>query len=634
MDNKEVINIIPSKDISFRTRSLLSQILSRLELSNQDRLDLEKYITFGGGENLDYVKDNLEDFIHWKDKVLNIIKDAPEEFDTLIEIFNYIEQHIQDAPFEKGKAENSAILKGANAKASNESATALGGVESFLYHEGKDDERTIEVRNPTTASGLSAHAEGIGAIASGVGAHAEGNVAITNDYFDEDTGKYEQEVIFTEASGRGAHAEGLGTKSRKSGSHSEGIGSEADANSGHVEGYYTKAHSGEGTHTEGMQTDGVGNGAHAEGFHTFAKGTAAHAEGRGGMATEYGAHVEGGYLKEGDVKLTIERLDDLDFFRYKITSPNSPNIIAGLGCNLRDGSHVIIEEYQGGDELCLSKEVEDGTYIFSNVASGTSSHSEGALNVASGKAAHAEGLKNIASGPSSHAEGESNVSGGDCSHVEGYLNETNETGVHIEGKNNSSDARYSHVEGINNTTSGEYSHVEGVGTSAIVTLKSAAEENKLYQIQGDKPEWLVDNDRVWIDGFGELIIKKVYGGEPTWIQLPTKLGIGNKATISAVVYPVQRDRLIRAKAIGSHVEGIGTITNNNAEHASGQYNESTKSSDKSQATQFSIGIGTSDTDRKNAFEVKENGDTYLCIRGELYFVTPITDDELDELFKD
>ena len=534
-----------------------------------------------------------------------------ENFSDLIDTM-VTEQELEGIiPFEKGSAKNSAVLKGANVEASNESATALGGVESFLYHEGEDDERTIEVPNPTTASGLSAHAEGIGTISSGVGAHAEGNVAITNDSYNEDTEEYEQTIIVTVASGRGSHAEGLGTKSTKSGSHSEGIGTEVNANSGHGEGYYTKVHSGEGTHTEGMQTDGIGNGAHAEGYSTFAKGTGAHAEGRGGVATEYGAHVEGGYLKEGDVKLTIERQDDPDFFRYKITSPSSPNIIAGLGCNLRDGSHVIIEEYDGVNNLYLSKEVEDGTYIFSNVASGTSSHSEGALNVASGKAAHAEGLKNVASGPSSHVEGEANTAGGDCSHVEGYLNETTKTGAHVEGKNNSSDAIYSHIEGINNTTRGEYSHIEGVGTSAIVTLESATTESTLYKIQGDKPEWLVDNDRVWIDGFGELIIKKVYGGDPTWIKLPSKLGIGNKATISAVIYPVKGGRLTRVNAIGSHVEGIGTITNNNAEHASGQHNKSTKSSDKSQATQFSIGIGTSDTDRKNAFEVKQNGDIYI-----------------------
>lgn len=138
MDDKEIINIIPSKDISFKTRSLLSQILSRLELTNQDRLDLEKYITFGGGENLDIIKDNLSLWLEWKDKILNIIKDAPEEYDTLIEIFNYIEQHIQNAPFEKSISENSAVLKGGNNQVISEGGVALGkdnlvGLKGFYY---------------------------------------------------------------------------------------------------------------------------------------------------------------------------------------------------------------------------------------------------------------------------------------------------------------------------------------------------------------------------------------------------------------------------------------------------------------------------------------------------------------------
>ena len=47
-----VVNIIPLRDISFKTRSLLSSILDRLELSKQDRLDLEKYIVYGGGYNI------------------------------------------------------------------------------------------------------------------------------------------------------------------------------------------------------------------------------------------------------------------------------------------------------------------------------------------------------------------------------------------------------------------------------------------------------------------------------------------------------------------------------------------------------------------------------------------------------
>ena len=55
----------------------------------------------------------------------------------------------------------------------------------------------------------------------------------------------------------------------------------------------------------------------------------------------------------------------------------------------------------------------------------------------------------------------------------------------------------------------------------------------------------------------------------------------------------------------SHAEGKGTITTSEAEHASGKYNKSNA------GTIFSVGIGTTDTDRKNAVEVIQNGDAYM-----------------------
>lgn len=66
-----------------------------------------------------------------------------------------------------------------------------------------------------------------------------------------------------------------------------------------------------------------------------------------------------------------------------------------------------------------------------------------------------------------------------------------------------------------------------------------------------------------------------------------------------------------AKGNCSHAEGEGTITNNKAEHACGTYNHSKSATTKRLATLFSVGIGTSDTDRKNAIEVKQNGDVYV-----------------------
>ena len=67
----------------------------------------------------------------------------------------------------------------------------------------------------------------------------------------------------------------------------------------------------------------------------------------------------------------------------------------------------------------------------------------------------------------------------------------------------------------------------------------------------------------------------------------------------------------RLDNIESHAEGVGTITTNKAEHASGKYNKSIKSEDAAQKTHFSIGIGTSNSNRKNAFEIKANGDIYI-----------------------
>ena len=56
----------------------------------------------------------------------------------------------------------------------------------------------------------------------------------------------------------------------------------------------------------------------------------------------------------------------------------------------------------------------------------------------------------------------------------------------------------------------------------------------------------------------------------------------------------------------SHAEGSGTITTNNFEHAEGRYNASTKNK-----TIHSVGIGTSNTDRKNAHEITTDGKHYI-----------------------
>ena len=76
-----------------------------------------------------------------------------------------------------------------------------------------------------------------------------------------------------------------------------------------------------------------------------------------------------------------------------------------------------------------------------------------------------------------------------------------------------------------------------------------------------------------------------------------------------------------AEGYSSHAEGNFTNTTNIAEHAEGRYNVSNT------GTISSIGIGTSENDRKNAFEVMNTGDIYLYGVGNYFGVLP--DDTTD-----
>ena len=60
-----------------------------------------------------------------------------------------------------------------------------------------------------------------------------------------------------------------------------------------------------------------------------------------------------------------------------------------------------------------------------------------------------------------------------------------------------------------------------------------------------------------------------------------------------------------ASGANSHAEGNNTQAQNDVEHAEGSYNKSNAT------TRHSVGIGTSDDDRKNAFEIMANGDIYV-----------------------
>ena len=86
----------------------------------------------------------------------------------------------------------------------------------------------------------------------------------------------------------------------------------------------------------------------------------------------------------------------------------------------------------------------------------------------------------------------------------------------------------------------------------------------------------------------------------------------------------------KTKAAGAYSTTFGenTQATNEGEVAMGKYNKSTTSTEASEQTLFSFGMGTSDTDRVNAFEIKKNGDVY--IGDKLLSDDYVTDDELSQ----
>ena len=91
---------------------------------------------------------------------------------------------------------------------------------------------------------------------------------------------------------------------------------------------------------------------------------------------------------------------------------------------------------------------------------------------------------------------------------------------------------------------------------------------------------------------------------------PIKGGDGNNSSV--VIGDTQK-----ANGEYSFAEGQNTVANNRSEHAMGEFNEShhlNNTFGSSGNTLFSIGNGTSDTNRKNALEVMQNGDIYIYIK--------------------
>lgn len=276
-----------------------------------------------------------------------------------------------------------------------------------------------------------------------------------------------------------------------------------------------------------------------------------------------------------------------------------------------------------------------------NTASGNTSHVEGGHNTASGNTSHAEGGYNIASGARSHAEGMYNVASGTVSHAEGGKNIASGIVSHSEGETNVASGYASHAGGSVTIASGDYSTT--IGGSWIMELRltgDAGATTYTYHPEDflDPPDPYVigPNHYSYIIRVGDKPISpiKIISTNASTGMLQTESTLSTDATLSDTMcyisgtvacgdysfatrgiaagsssWAVNRGGF--AKGAFSFVGGNYNYALNTCEVAFGKFNKSVQSSNTAIATIATIGIGEDKDNRKNATEIKQNGDVYI-----------------------
>ena len=284
-----------------------------------------------------------------------------------------------------------------------------------------------------------------------------------------------------------------------------------------------------------------------------------------------------------------------------------------------------------------------------NIAAGKNAHAEGQETNATGPRAHAEGYKTTVYAADSHAEGRSTwalgaqshvegmygISWGALSHIEGYAYSEQEAGrVNPITLSSPDDDNYflrrfmlesncflgydeegggtyyvvdierllekyymhasfgerNHVEGCNNICFTNGCHIEGDSNicGRHVTAHGAYKSNSVIHIEGS------NNDVITKDYFHNVIATHVEGSYNTVTA--------EKANVKYSHIGGYQSSIVDCEYAFAH--GFNISVSNDYETAFGRYNLSEQDGKK---VLFAYGIGTSDSNRKNAFSVLEDG---------------------------
>ena len=498
-----------------------------------------------------------------------------------------------------------------------------------------------------TQAGYAAHAEGKETIASGSRSHAEGQSTVASGDMSHAEGNS------TEAVGKYSHVEGYSSSADANASHAEGYSTTASGDSSHAEGWKSTA-KGKRSHAEGSETYAGGHYSHTEGLGTKTTNEAEHASGKYNKSTSGSTLFSIGngisdtnrknafeVTSDGNVYIgeTIEdnKVATLKDIHASITvdtelDPTSDNPIANstVANAIKGGVHfagVINSEsvpvlsydapgkiigtwynYDDEDEP-NSKEFNLGDVIILIWNQDEYTREPTKEYILSTEIDSDIGYRWVELGDITPAQEMIDAS---TLLVKG----TGTGSVIVKNRGCIADGQYSTVFGRNGRAYGNYSHVEGRGQGDASSITKENAESSWDSAEtsdntGDNLHLGV-GDYAHVEGLNNIAV-----GNCTHVegQRNKAKGVSSHAegwkTQSIGARSHAEGQSTQANGSESHAGGVGSIatgarsfvhgnyvnTTNNDEVAFGKYNNSTTN------TIFSVGSGTSNTNRKNAFEV-------------------------------
>lgn len=484
----------------------------------------------------------------------------------------------------------------------------------------------------TLTTGENSHAEGYGTTASGNASHAEGQDTTASGSASHTEGAY------TYAIGEISHAEGAYSFAFGTYSHAEGYNAYAYANNSHSEGYYNTI-------------DIRSNSSHIEGsYNNISFSESSHVEGDNNINSDSDySHIEGRYNQNHNINSHVEGKNSYNFGKeshvegtYNISYAYTSHIEGyanTIGQTLGDTKYI----HAGGNNNTVYPNSEN------IVIYGNSNKAKGVCSDINGKLINSYANYSVLRGSSLE------INSNNIEDSKNGINFVNISGDNITVGEN---ATYGFAHGSNITLQSPYEVGFGRYTKSYLEGQNQDKQNTIFIIGNGN-----DNEPSNALDVRENGISYLYKGIYTWDYVEdypystvannessyciTRRQLAQVATVTYVMrnsagrknfYPLDdpthpetaNPRFIGAEYFNnygdennapnnayanfchaegwgtychtggtySHAEGCGTETRNPGEHASGNWNSS------SENTLFSVGWGTSNVNRANAFEIK------------------------------